>query len=140
MVLKKMVNGVAKVMVGNLGLNLQGTMVLTARGRKSGEPRSVVVNVLDLHDNQYLLSPHGASNWVKNVRADGQLQLHRGKQRASYRAEEITDADEKLAVMRAYLDRWSWQVRGFMGVGKSASDEELRGILDSHPIFALQRA
>lgn len=134
------VNGVAKFMVGKLGLDLKGAMVLTVRGRKSGEPRSLPVNVLDLNDTQYLMSPHGDSNWVKNVRAEGQLQLHRGKRRASYLASEITDRDEKLAVMRAYLDRWSWQVKGFMGVDKSASDEELRAILDKHPMFALQRA
>lgn len=136
----KIVNSVAKVLVGNLGLNLKGAMVLTVRGRKSGEPRSLVVNVLDLDGNKYLLSPHGASNWVKNVRENGHLQLHRGKHRARYHAEEVTDPEEKLAVMRAYLDRWSWQVRGFMGVDKSASDEELRAILDKHPVFVLQHA
>lgn len=138
--LTSMVNSVAEFAVGKLGLNFMGTMVLTVRGRKSGEPRSVVVNVLDLNDKQYLLSPHGASNWVKNVRAEGRLQLHRGKKRASYRASEVTDPEEKLAIMRAYLDRWSWQVRGFMGVDKSASDDELRAIIDKHPMFVLQRA
>lgn len=137
--MNNVVNTVAEVMIGKLGLNLQGAMVLTVRGRTSGDPRSLPVNVLELNDRLYLLSPHGASNWVKNVRAHDQVQLHRGSRRAQYRAVEVTDSDEKLGVMRAYLDRWSWQVRGFMGVDKSASDGELRAIIDKHPIFVLQR-
>ena len=135
-----LMNKVANFLVGKLGLNLQGAMVLTVRGRKSGEPRSVVVNPLELNGKTYLMSPRGETQWVKNLRADNNLTLHRGASRSGHRATEVTDADEKFAVLRTYLDRWSMQVKGLMGVSKESSDDELRAIIDAHPVFELQRA
>lgn len=133
-------NDVTIFLVGTLGLNIQGTMVLTVHGRKSGEPRSVVVNPLELNSATYLMSPRGDTQWVKNLRANNSLSLHRGSKRAAYRATEVTDPDEKFQVLRAYLDRWSWQVKNLMGVDKNSSDDELRAIIDKHPVFVLQRA
>lgn len=133
-------NDVPTFLVGKLGLNLQGAMVLTVHGRKSGEPRSVVVNPLELSGKMYLVSPRGQTQWVKNLHADNSLALHRGSNRSGYRAHEVTDADEKLDVLRAYLDRWSWQVKNLMGVSKESSDDELRAIIGKHPVFVLQRA
>lgn len=132
-------NAATNFLVGKLGVNVMGTMVLTVRGRKSGEPRSVVVNPLELNGNTYLMSPRGETQWVKNVRVNPELTLHRGSRRSGYWADEVTDAEEKLAVMRSYLDHWSWQVKGLMGVSDKSSDDELRAIIDSHPIFVLHR-
>jgi len=126
-------------LVGRMGINMQGAMVLTVRGRKSGEPRSVVVNPLEIDGVTYLLSPRGETQWVKNARVAGTLTLHRGRQYASYQVTEITDPEVKLTVMRAYLDRWSWQVKSLMGVSKASTDADLRAILGNHPVFVLNR-
>lgn len=132
-------NAVFGFLVGTLGLNLQGAQILTVMGRKSGVERSLTVNPLELDGGMYLVSPRGETNWVKNVRAVGTCRLHRGRRRVDYRATQITDDDQKFRIMRAYLDRWSWQVKGFMGVQKTSSDAELRAILDKHPMFELTR-
>lgn len=134
-----LMNAVPTFLVGNLGLNIQGGMVLTTRGRKSGEPRPIVVNPLELNGATYLMSPRGETQWVRNLWVDNSLTLHRGSRRASYRAVEITDSDEKYSVIRAYLDRWSWQVKSLMGVGKGSPDNDVRAIVESHPVFVLQR-
>lgn len=126
-------------LVGRLGVNFMGAMVLTVRGRKSGEPRSVVVNPLELNGKTYLMSPRGQTQWVKNIRVNPDLTLHRGSKRSGYSATEISDADEKLDVMRDYLQHWSWQVKSLMGVSNQSTDDELRAIIDAHPIFVLQR-
>lgn len=127
-------------LVGNLGLNFFGAKLLTVRGRKSGEPRSVVVNPLEVDGSTYLLSPRGETQWVKNIRANHQASLGRGKKQASYTATEVNDADLKLKIMRDYLDRWSWQVNKLMGASKGSPDKELRAILDKHPIFLLRHS
>src|SRR4051794_26280867 len=115
-------------------------MELTVRGRKTGEPRSLVVNPVEIDGALYLLSPRGETQWVKNIRAVGSATLKRGRDESSYKASEVTDRAEKLRVMRAYLDRWSWQVNNLMGVSKGSTDKELAAIIDGHPIFVLSRS
>lgn len=132
-------NQISSFLVGKLGLNFQGTMVLTTRGRKSGEPRSVVVNPLELAGHIYLMSPRGETDWVKNLRADSSATLHRGSTRTEYMAVAVVDDEVKFRVLRAYLDRWSGQVKGLMGVSKDSSDDELRAIIGKHPVFVLTR-
>jgi deazaflavin-dependent oxidoreductase (nitroreductase family) len=131
-------NTVVEFVVGAVGLPLMGAEVLDVRGRKSGIGRSVVVNPLDLGGQVYLLSARGESQWVKNLRAAGEGRLRRGKRSRAFRAHEVTAEEEKLSVMRAYLQRWGWQVRSFMGVDKNSTDEARREILAKHPVFVLE--
>src|SRR5690242_18084624 len=42
-----------------LGLSVWGSRVLEVRGRKSGEPRRVPVNLLTFEGDQYLVAPRG---------------------------------------------------------------------------------
>lgn len=130
---------ITNFLVGKLGLNMQGAMVLTVNGRKSGEPRSVVVNPLELDGATYLMSPRGETQWVRNLRANSSLTLHRGSNNKSYLAMEVHDEEMKFRVLRNYLNRWSWQVKSLMGVGKDVSDDELRSIITKHPVFVLTR-
>ena len=122
-------------------MNMQGTMVLTVRGRNTGEPRSVVVNPLELDGATYLMSPRGETQWVKNLRADAdaRLALHRGSSRNDYLAMETHDEELKFRVLRSDLDHWSWQVKSLMGVSKESPDEDLRAIIAKHPVFVLTR-
>ena len=54
-----------------LGISVWGSRVLEVRGRKSGLPRQTPVNLLTFNGRQYLVSPRGETEWVRNVRADG---------------------------------------------------------------------
>lgn len=130
-------NTVMEFLVGTLGLPLMGAEVLDVRGRKSGAVRSVVVNPLEVDGVTYLMSPRGESQWVKNLRVVGEGRLRRGRKQWSFRAQELTD-DKKLPLMRAYLQKWGWQVRSFMGVDQNSSDEEIRAILHKHPVFRIE--
>lgn len=121
-----------------LGVSVLGSRVLEVPGRKTGEPRRVPVNLLSLDGTEYLVSPRGHGQWVRNVRAnDGGLDLLVGKRRTSYVATELADAD-KPAVLRAYLKRWKAEVGIFFdGVDADSSDEQLLAIAPKHPVFVL---
>ena len=54
---------------GVTGIAIAGTRALRVRGRKTGKSRGVVVNVLTVDDVDYLVSPRGTTQWVRNVRA-----------------------------------------------------------------------
>jgi deazaflavin-dependent oxidoreductase (nitroreductase family) len=121
-----------------LGISVWGSRVLEVPGRKTGEPRRTPVNLLTFDGRQYLVSPRGNGQWVRNVRAnDGRLDLLVGKHRKHWTATEVGD-DDKVAVLRAYLKRWKAEVGVFFdGVGPDSSDDELRRIAPRHPVFAL---
>jgi F420H(2)-dependent quinone reductase len=61
--------------LAELGMSIAGTRALRVRGRKTGRSRGVVVNVLTVDDVDYLVSPRGTTQWVRNVRAAGAVDM-----------------------------------------------------------------
>jgi deazaflavin-dependent oxidoreductase (nitroreductase family) len=121
-----------------LGLSVYGSRVLAVRGRKSGEFRTVPVNLLDYQGERYLVAPRGVTQWVRNLRASGEGELWLGRRREPIRVIELKD-DEKVDLLRAYLRRWRFEVGAFFqGVGPDASDDELVRIAPDHPVFRIQ--
>lgn len=123
------------------GITVRGSRVLEVTGRKTGEPRRVPVNPLELDGTTYLVAPRGETEWVRNVRsAGGRLTLIRGRRRHPFIAVEI-GADAKPALLREYLRRWKFETGMFFdGVGPDSSDEEMAAIADRHPVFRLEPA
>jgi deazaflavin-dependent oxidoreductase (nitroreductase family) len=121
-----------------LGVSVWGSRVLEVTGRKSGHPRQTPVNLLTLDGRQYLVSPRGEGEWVRNVRAaGGRLDLLLGRRREHRTAHEVPDGD-KPEILRAYLRRWKPEVGVFFeGVGPDASTEEIAAIAPRHPVFEL---
>ena len=119
-----------------LGLSVQGSQTLAVRGRKSGEMRSNPVNPFELNGRTYLLAPRGTTQWVRNLRVAKEGELRSGRKVRHFTAEEVPDSD-KLPLMRLYMDKWSWEVKGFLGIDAKASDEEIKRILPDHPAFVL---
>jgi deazaflavin-dependent oxidoreductase (nitroreductase family) len=124
-----------------LGISVWGSRILEVRGRKSGEPRRVPVNLLTLNGEHYLVAPRGETEWVRNLRAaDGRLDLLLGRRREHWIAEELAD-DQKADVLRAYLRRWKAEVGVFFdGVSADSPPEEIVRIAPKHPVFRLRRA
>jgi deazaflavin-dependent oxidoreductase (nitroreductase family) len=132
-VFNKSVAGLTK-----LGVSVMGSRVLAVRGRKSGELRTTPVNLLTFEGKEYLVSPRGETQWVRNIRVAGDGELRLGKKVQRFTAVEVDD-DAKVPLLRAYLKRWKMEVGVFFdGVGPDSTDEELRAIAPKHPAFEVR--
>ncbi len=120
------------------GISLAGSRVLEVRGRTTGEVRSTVVNVLEPGDGHtYLVAPRGHTQWVRNLRAAGEGTLRVGRRSQPFTATELAD-DDKVDVLRAYLERWAWEVGQFFDdLDASSSDADLRAAAPGFPAFRL---
>ncbi|MFF3620492.1 nitroreductase/quinone reductase family protein [Streptomyces sp. NPDC002467] len=124
--------------LARLGISLAGTAELSVRGRKSGEMQRIPVNPHTHEGAQYLVSARGHSQWVRNMRVAGGGELRVGRKLRTFTATEITDPAEKAAVLRAYLEKWGWEVnRFFQGVTAKSSDAELQAAAGDHPVFRI---
>ena len=83
-----------------LGVSVYGSRVLEVRGRKSGEWRSTPVNLLRYEGADYLVSPRGQTQWVKNLRASGEGRLRVGRRTQPFTAVEVTEDGEAAAAAR----------------------------------------
>jgi deazaflavin-dependent oxidoreductase (nitroreductase family) len=134
-VFNRVVQGLTK-----LGVSVWGSRVLAVRGRKSGEWRTTPVNLLTLDGKEYLVSPRGQTEWVRNMRVAHGGELRLGKKVQPFSAVELND-DAKVPLLRAYLKRWKMEVGVFFdGVGPDSTDEQLRTIAPNHPVFEVRPA
>ena len=119
------------------GVSLYGSRVLYVRGRSTGEWRTTPVNPLTTGSGRYLVAPRGHTQWVKNMRAAGEGELHVGRRVEKFTAAELADA-AKPQILREYLRRWKFEVGVFFdGVGPDATDEQLLAIAPGYPVFAI---
>ncbi|MEU9039438.1 nitroreductase family deazaflavin-dependent oxidoreductase [Streptomyces sp. NPDC048352] len=124
--------------LARLGVSLAGTAELSVRGRTSGQMQRIPVNPHTFGGDQYLVSARGHSQWVRNMRAAGGGELRVGRKVRTFTAVELTDPAQKAAVLRAYLEKWGWEVnRFFQGVTAQSTDAELRAAAGDHPVFRI---
>lgn len=121
------------------GIGLAGAATLTVPGRISGRPQSIPVNPLALDGREYLVSVRGEAQWVRNARAACSIELRRGRRRRTVRVRELPVAD-RVPVLRAYLDRWGWEVGRFLpdGLSADATDEQVAVHAHLLPVFVVE--
>jgi deazaflavin-dependent oxidoreductase (nitroreductase family) len=122
-----------------LGVSVWGSRILEHRGRASGKLHHTPVNVLTVGGTQYLVSPRGQTQWVRNVRhAGGHMVLILGRRRRLCTATEVPVADS-VPILRAYLRRWKFEVGTFFdGINPDSSDAEWDAVAADHPVFELR--
>jgi deazaflavin-dependent oxidoreductase (nitroreductase family) len=119
------------------GISIAGTRALRVRGRKTGKSRGVVVNVLRVDGVDYVVSPRGNTQWVRNVRAAGVVDVGPRWRRRRVRTTEVADP-AKAELLKRYLDRWYWEVKGHIGgLTPDSGDDEIHAAAPSIPVFAL---
>jgi hypothetical protein len=123
--------------LAEMGISIAGTRALRVRGRKSGKQRGVVINLLTVDGVDYLVSPRGDTQWARNVRAAGVVEMGPRWRRKHLLVTEVDDV-AKPEVLRRYLARWYWQVKGYVaGLTPESDDEQLRAAAPSIPVFVL---
>jgi hypothetical protein len=123
--------------LAEMGISIAGTRALRVRGRRTGEWHGVVVNVLTVDGRDYLVSPRGNTQWARNARADGAVQVGPRWRRRQVQAVEVADS-AKPELVRRYLDRWFWEVKNHIGgLTPESTDAELRVKTVSIPVFEL---
>lgn len=111
--------------------------LLTVRGRKSGQPRTVPIVLIERLGKRYLASPYGIVNWVRNLRAAGEATLTRGRRSETVTARELP-TDEAALVLRDDIREGNPFARYF-GVTADSSLVEFERAAINHPLFALER-
>jgi deazaflavin-dependent oxidoreductase (nitroreductase family) len=123
--------------LAELGISIAGTRALRVRGRKSGKSRAVVINLLTVDGVDYLVSPRGNTQWARNVRAAGVVEVGPRWRRQLAQISEVDDA-AKPELLRRYLARWYWQVKDYVaGLTPDSTDEQLLAGAPTIPVFAL---
>ena len=124
-------------LLAEAGISVAGTRALRVRGRKTGKVRGVVVNLLSIDGRQYLVSPRGDTQWARNARAAGQVEVGPRWRGRVVGIQELAD-DAKPEILRRYLKRWYWEVKGHVGgLTPQSDDEHLRAVAPSIPVFEL---
>src|SRR5438309_9979474 len=70
--------------------------LLTVRGRKSGQPRTVPIVIIQQNGKRYLASPFGIVDWIRNLRAAGEAILTRGRRSETVNARELPPREAAL--------------------------------------------
>ncbi|MFL0238712.1 nitroreductase/quinone reductase family protein [Mycobacterium sp. SMC-17] len=119
------------------GISVAGTNALRVRGRRTGKLRGVVINVLTVDGRRYLVSPRGNTEWVRNVRAAGNVELGPRWRSRNLRVTEVPDG-AKTPLLQRYLDRWYWEIKGHSaGLTPRSTEADISRAAFSIPVFEL---
>jgi F420H(2)-dependent quinone reductase len=123
--------------LAEVGISIAGTRPLRVRGRKTGKLRGVVINLLTVDGRDYVVSPRGNTQWARNARAAGVVEMGPRWRSRQVRVAEVPD-DAKPELLKRYLDRWYWEVKGHVGgLTPQSTDGEVRATAPSIPVFQL---
>jgi deazaflavin-dependent oxidoreductase (nitroreductase family) len=87
-------------------------VLVTVRGRRTGRPRTTPVAMLEVDDSRYLQASFGEVNWVRNLRAAGEVRLVRGRWSETCTATELPP-EKAGSLMRAALEPFHrWRIIG----------------------------
>lgn len=118
------------------GVKMGTTSLLTVRGRKSGQPHTVPVVLVEQNGKRWLVAPYGVVQWVRNIRVAGTATLTRGR-----RSEEITVTElpiqEAAPILKQYLSQVSGGVRSYFDARRDSPVEAFEREAALHPVFQI---
>jgi deazaflavin-dependent oxidoreductase (nitroreductase family) len=114
-----------------------GTMsLLTVRGRKSGQPHTVLVLLVEQDGQRWLVAPYGVVQWVRNIRATGTATLTRGRRSEAISVTELP-AQQAAPILKQYLSHVSGGVRSYFDATRDAPLEAFEREAPRHPVFQI---
>lgn len=113
-----------------------GTMsLLTVRGRKSGQPYTVPVLLVEQGGERFLVAPYGVVQWVRNIRAAGTATLTRGRRSEVISVTELP-AQQAAPILKQYLVN-ATAARPYFDATKDSPLEAFEREADRHPVFRI---
>jgi deazaflavin-dependent oxidoreductase (nitroreductase family) len=133
-------NPIARRLLG-AGVPLGPNALLTVRGRRSGQPRTTPVALVETRGRRWVVGTFGDVNWVRNLREAGEGSLTVGRRRQPVRAVELS-LEERAAFFRDTLGPYTrripfgtWLIGSLLGAREILDDPE--GAAPRHPVFEL---
>jgi deazaflavin-dependent oxidoreductase (nitroreductase family) len=119
-------------------------VLLTVRGRKSGEPRTTPVDLFEKDGRSFLVSTHRqeSSNWVRNLRAAREGVLQRGHNLRPITVVELPAEVAGTVLKEVLAPRLTLPLRGFVlrrtfSVPPDAPLADFVNAAWSHPVFEI---
>jgi len=119
-----------------VSIGREHSVVLTAPGRKSGQPRSTPVTPMHVDGQRYVIATFPGADWVANVRAAQSVTLTDGRRTEDIRMVEL-EPDHAAPVLRFFGEQVPAGV-GFLkrsGLVADGTAAEVEGLAGRLPVF-----
>ena len=125
------------------GIPLGPNTLLTVRGRKSGQPRTTGVALVEARGRRWVVGTFGEVQWTQNLRAAGEGTLTRGRHQEPVEAVEL-DPEEAPAFFKEVLGPYvrripfglgKWMLGSILGAPDILEDPVAAA--RRHPVFEL---
>lgn len=119
------------------GVKLGSMVLLTVRGRKSGQPHTTPVALNEDNGQRYLIAPYGNVNWARNLRAASSGTIRRGRRTEQISTVELS-AGEAAPILKHSLAGAPSYVLDYYDVKPDSSLEAFESEAPRHPVFRLR--
>jgi deazaflavin-dependent oxidoreductase (nitroreductase family) len=119
------------------GLKIGTMSLLTVRGRRSGQPHTIPVLLVEQDGERFLVAPYGVVQWVRNIRAAGTATLTRGRRSEAITVIELA-AQKAAPVLKQYLAK-APAARSYFDATKDSPLEAFEREANRHPVFQIMR-
>jgi deazaflavin-dependent oxidoreductase (nitroreductase family) len=119
------------------GLAPRSYVLMTTRGRHTGEPRTTPIRLLKFDGHEWLVAPYGAVSWVHNARAAGKVILRHGRNTHTANVSECS-AEQSAPILQAYL-RKEPVTRPYFDAKPSDPISAFTAEAARHPVFRVDR-
>ncbi len=131
----KAFNAFLKTLI-RLGLPTGPMFMLTAPGRKTGQPRSTPITPQVDGGRRYAMAPYGEVAWVQNVRAaGGRAGLKSRGREENVRLQEVTPA-EAGPLLKKYVEA-NARIQPFFDAKPGDPVERFAAEAGKHPVFEI---
>jgi deazaflavin-dependent oxidoreductase (nitroreductase family) len=134
----RLANRMMRLLV-SIGLPFGNTVLLTVRGRKSGQSYINLVTILKQDGQRYIIAAYGVTSWVRNLRAAGERTL---KHARGTEAIVATELPPKAAapILKYALTIGPSVLHRYFDITPSSPLQDFEREVLKHPVFQIHPA
>jgi deazaflavin-dependent oxidoreductase (nitroreductase family) len=121
-----------------VGVKKGNMVLLTVRGRRSGQPHTVPVALIEYDGQRWLTAPYGVVNWVRNLRVAGEATLTCGRYTEYISVSEVS-AQKAVPILKRSLIGTPSFVLAYFNVTPESSLAEFEREVPNHPVFLVKK-